>query len=152
VFRTNLSPPIYNVTFPKFDENDSLNQKNNNSTSSSSGYVSNLTNINSPPMLFSPVLSHHGLEQHLNPANVFPLLSPLSVILSHLLIVDSPCTNTKFEKLLLHFVYRSLTSSPSPSSPNSPTDSSMSSKEFAACYELSLHVFSSSSSHYYSLH
>jgi hypothetical protein len=132
-----------------------LNQKNNNSASGLSGYVSfnspfnSPSNINSPSMLFSSVFSHYGFEQHLDPATVFLPLSLLSSNLSHALIVDSPYTDTEFEKVLLHFAYGS--SSSSPLFPNISIDSPMSLEEFEDLLH-SLHVFFSSSSHYYSLH
>jgi hypothetical protein len=102
--------------FLKFDENDLLNWKNNNSTSDSSGYMSfnplfnfpsKLTSLNSSPMLFSSVFSQHKSEQHLNSAIVFSFLFLLSPNSTHLLIVDSLYTNSEFEKLLLYFAYRS---------------------------------------------
>jgi hypothetical protein len=144
------------VTFPEFDENDSPNQKNNNFVSGSSSYVSinslsNLTNINNPPTLFSPVLSHHGLEQHLYPANVFPPLLSLSSSLSNSPKVDSTYSDTDFKDLILHFTYGSHSPS-SPPSPNNITDSPTSQEEFKVFVELSLHVFSFFSSHYYSMH
>jgi hypothetical protein len=138
------SSPIYNVTFLEFDENDSLNQKNNNSVNSSS--------INSPSMLFSSVSSHYGLEQYLNPANVFSSLLSLSFSLFYSPIVDSTNNDTDFKKLILHFTYRSpFLSSPSFSFSKQHIDSSTSQEEFKVFLELSLHVFSSFSSHYYSL-
>jgi hypothetical protein len=148
-------PPIYRVTFPKFNKNDSSNQKNNNSTSSLSSYVlfnslfNSPLNINNLLMLFSSVFSYHRSEQHLYPANVFSLLSLLSSFFNSLK-VDSTSSNTDFENLILHFTYGFATSSSS--FPNTSTDSPTFSKEFAAFYELSLYVFSSSFSHYYSLH
>jgi hypothetical protein len=147
------------MMFSEFNENNSLNQKNNNSTSSSSGYISynflfnslsKLTNLNSSSMLFSSVFSHHRSKQHLDSAIVFSLLSPLSSSLSNFPKVDSIYTDTKFEKLLFHFVYRSFLESSS--FPNTSIDSSMILEEFVAFYELSFHVFSFLSSHYYSLH
>jgi hypothetical protein len=141
--------------FLEFDENDSLNWKNNNSASSLSGYVSfnslfnYPSNINSFPTLFSLVFLHYRFKQHLNSANVFPPLSLLSFNSSHAPIVDFPYTDTEFEELLLNFTYGA--SSSPPLTPNISTDSSIFSKEFAAFHELSLHVFSSLSSHYYFL-
>jgi hypothetical protein len=102
-------PLIYSVTFSEFNENNSLNQKNNYSMSSSSDYISfnslfnplvnspsKLTSLNSPLTLFSSVLSQHGSEQHLDSATVFSPLSSLSLDLSHSLKVDSPCTESEF--------------------------------------------------------
>jgi hypothetical protein len=149
--------------FSKFNENDSLNQKNNKSMSDLSGYVSvyflfnsslnfllNLTNLNSFSMLFSSIFSQYGFKQHLSPNHVFSPLFPLSFNLSHPPIVDSPCTDTEFEKLFFQLAYESPTSSPSSS--NTPIDSSTVLKEFAAFYELSFHVFSFFFLYYYSLH
>jgi hypothetical protein len=94
-----FSLSIYNVTFPEFDKNASPNQKNNNSASDSSDYVSN---INSLPTLFSLVFSLHRFKQHFNPKNVFSSLLSLSFNLSHSFTVDSlNSTDINFEKLLL---------------------------------------------------
>jgi hypothetical protein len=108
------------------------------------------SNLNSSLMLLFSVLLQNRSEQHLNPATVFSLLSLLSLNSTHLLKVDSSYTDSDFKKLLFHFAYGS--SSFSPFSPNNTTDSSTTSKEFTAFYQLSLHVFSSPFSHYYSLH
>jgi hypothetical protein len=150
-----LSPPLmYSVTFPEFRENNSLNQKNNYSTSGFMSFnsPSKLTSLNSSPTLFSSVFSHRESEQHLNSKNVFPPLSSLSPKLSHSPKVDSPYTNSKFENLLLHFTYRSSTSPPSSPSSNQTTNNSMTSKQFGVFHQLPVHVFSSSSFFYYSLH
>jgi hypothetical protein len=146
--------------FPEFDENNSLNWKNNYSVSGSSGYMSfnslvnflsKLTSLNSPLMLFSSVFSHHRSEQHLDSATVFSLLLLLSSDLSHSSKIDSLCTESEFEDFLFHFVYRS--SSFLFSFPNNTTSSSMASEEeFKAFYQLFLHVFSSPSSYFYALH
>jgi hypothetical protein len=144
------------MTFPEFDENNLPNQKNKNSASSLSGYVSfnslfnSLLNLNSSLTLFSSVFSQHGSEQYLDPITIFPPLLKLSFIVTHPLKVDFSYTDKDFEELLFYFVYRS--SSFPPSFPNITTDSSMTSKEFKAFYQLSFHVFSFLSSHYYSLY
>jgi hypothetical protein len=124
--------------------------------SGSSGYMSInslfnfpliLTNIKSPTMLFSSVFSSQESEQHLNPLNVFSFLPSLY---SHLPTVDSLTadSNRDFENLLFHFTY----GSSSPSFPsNNPTETTMSQEEFKTFAKLSLYVFSSFSSFYYSL-
>jgi hypothetical protein len=106
-------------------------------------------NINSLPMLFSSVFSHHKSEQHLNSDIVFSSLFFLSSKLSHSLIVDSPYTDTEFEELFLHFAYGS--NSSLPLSTNNSTDSPTFLEEFEAFVALSLHVFSSFSLYYYSM-
>jgi hypothetical protein len=147
---------MYSVTFPEFDENNSLKRKNNYSTSSYTSFnsldnfLSKLTSLNSLPMLFLSVLSQHESEQHLNSVIVFPSLFSLSPVLSHSLIVDSSCSESEFRDLFFHLVYGTFTSPPF--SPNKDTGSPMISKQFEAFYQLSVHVFSSSSSFYYSLH
>jgi hypothetical protein len=119
-----LSPPLmYSVTFSEFDENDSLNWKNNYSESgymlfnSLDNSLSKLTSLNNSSMLFYSVLSQHKSKQHLNSAIVLPFLSPLSLVLSHSLIVDSPYTESEFSDLFLHLTYRSSTLPPSTLSP-----------------------------------
>jgi hypothetical protein len=150
---------MYSVMFPEFNENDSPNQKNNYFVS---GYMSfnfpdnsssKPTSLNSLSMLSSSVLSPYKSEQHLDSTTVFPLLSSLSSVLSHPPKVDSSCTNSEFEKLLLHFAYRSsipLTSLLSFS--NNTTNSPTVSKQFKAFHQLSVHIFSSPFSFFYSLH
>jgi hypothetical protein len=136
---------IYNVTFSEFNENDLMNWKNNVLVNS---LFNSLSNINSFSMLFSSVFLHHRFKQHLDSVNVFSLFLFLSSNSSHIPIVDFPYTDTEFEKFLLNFTYR--TSSSSPSSLNISTNSSTFSKEFVVFHKLFLHVFSFSSSHYYS--
>jgi hypothetical protein len=150
---------MYSVMFPKFDENNSLNQKNNYSVSgymsfnSPDNSLSKLTSLNSLSMLFSSVLSLHESKQHLDSATVFLSLLFLSPVLSHLSKVDSSCTNSEFEELLLHFAYGSSTSPTfSPSFPNNITDSPTVSEQFEAFYQLPVYVFSFSSSFFYSLY
>jgi hypothetical protein len=133
-----ISPSlIYNVTFLEFNENNLPNQKNNNSVSGLSGYVSFnslfislliLTSLNNLSTLFFPVFSHHRFKQYLNSKHVFTFLSLLSSKLSYPLIVDSTCTDIEFEKLLLHLAYGSSTSSLSFS--NTLTDRPISQEEF----------------------
>jgi hypothetical protein len=162
-----FSPPLmYSVTFLEFDEKDSSNQKNNYSASSymsfnssfnsSNNFQSKLTSLNSSPTLFSPVLSQHKSKQHLNSAIVFPLLSSLSLVLAHLLTVDSFYTDTKFSDLFHHLAYGSSTFPPSTLSffsfPNKDTGSPITLQQFEAFHQLSVHVFSSPFSFYYSLH
>jgi hypothetical protein len=113
-------------------------------------FLSKLISLNNPSILFSSVFSYHGSEQHLDPAIVFSPLSLLSSNLFNSPKIDSTYTDTEFEKLLLHFTYES--SSESSFSPNTPTDSLTTLEEFTAFYQLSLHVFSSFFSYYYSLH
>jgi hypothetical protein len=153
-----LSPPLmYSVTFLEFEENNSLNWKNNYfasdymSFNSSDNSLSKLTSLNSLPMLFSSVLSHCESEQHLDSNTVFSSLPPLSPNLSYLFKVDSSYTNSEFEDFLLHFTYESFTSSFF-SPPNNTADSPMILEQFVAFYQLSIHVFSSLSFFYYSLH
>jgi hypothetical protein len=156
-----ISPlPNYTVTFSKFNEINSSNQNNNFSMSSWSSFTSNnflfnsplvLTEIKNIAMPFSPVFSATRFEQHLNPSNVFsPLFSfnsqPSSV---DFLIINS---DKKFENLLFHFAYRS-SFLPFPSNTTTTfTVISTSQKEFKEFARLFLHVFSSSSSFYYSIH
>jgi hypothetical protein len=109
----------------------------------------NLTSLNNSPTFISSVSLHHRFEQHLNSANIFSSLLLLSSSLSNFNTVDSTNSDTKFENLILHFMYRSNTSflipSSLPFSSNYITDSSMSQEEFEAFSKLSLHVFSFSS-------
>jgi hypothetical protein len=144
------------VTFLEFDEFELSNQKNNNSMSDLSDYVlfnslfNFSANLNSLSMLSSLVFLQQGSEQHLDSAIVFSSLFSLSSNLTHFLIVDSSCTDSDFEDLLLYLVYV-FSSFPSLSL-NNTTASSMALEEFTAFYQLSLHVFSSLFSHYYSLY
>jgi hypothetical protein len=114
---------------------------------------SNVTNLNSFITFFSSVYSHHESKQHSNSVNVFS--SPLSSNQSNSLTVDFNLSDTDFKDLILHFAYESNTfssiSSPPPS-PNQITDQSTSQEEFKVFSRLSLHVFSSFFSFYYSLH
>jgi hypothetical protein len=141
---------IYNVTFSKFNENDSSNQKNNNSPFNFP--FNSSPNINSLSTLFSSVSLHHRFEQHLNSAIVFSLFLSLSFSFAYLHTVNSTnSADLNFEKLFLYLAYRSFLNS-SPSSSNQHTDSLTSSQEeFQAFSELSLYVFFSFFSHYYSL-
>jgi hypothetical protein len=111
---------IYNVTFLKFEEKESMNWKNNYSTSDWSGYTSDNSPFNSPPVLtkikntampFSSVFLAQESKQHLDLSNVFFLLLSL---FTQPLTVDFPIDNSTdtFKNLLLHFVYDS-SSSPS---------------------------------------
>jgi hypothetical protein len=149
-------PPMYSVMFLEFNENDLPNWKNNysmSSMSSSDNSPSKLTSLNSLPTLFSSVLSPHEFKQHLDSVTVFSLLFSLSPVLSHLLKVDSSCTNSEFEKLLLHFVYGSSTFLTFlPFSPNNTTGSSTTLEQFKTFHQLPIHVFSSFFSFFYSLH
>jgi hypothetical protein len=111
------SPLAYNVTFSEFDEIDSLNHKNNYSTSSQSSYTSDnllfnlsfnslpvLTEIKNPLTPLFSVSSPQESEQHLYSLNVFPLLL---LFISQPLTVDSPTDSSidTFENLLFYFVY-----------------------------------------------
>jgi hypothetical protein len=97
---------MYSVMFSKFDENASLNQKNNYSISSymsfnsSDNSPSKLTSLNTLPTLFSSVLLQHKSKQHLNSVTVFPFLFLLSPVLSHSPTVDSSYTESDFKDLL----------------------------------------------------
>jgi hypothetical protein len=72
---------MYKVTFSEFDEIDSLNQKNNYSTSGSSSYMSKNSlfnslfnfpsDINKTTVVFSSVFLPQESEQHFNSSNVF---------------------------------------------------------------------------------
>jgi hypothetical protein len=131
-----ISPSlIYNMTFSKFNEFKSLNQKNNYSVSSSSDYLSFNSLFNFPleiktlPTFSSSVYSQHKSEQHLDLANVFSLLPFLSFSFNSL-IVDSTCLDSDLEDLILQLAYGSpLPSPPSLSSsfPNIQTNSHMAS-------------------------
>jgi hypothetical protein len=155
------SPPIYNVIFPKFNEFESSNQKNNYSVNGSSGYLlfkslfNSLVKIKTLSMFSSPVFSQHRSEQHLDPAKVFSSLFSLSSSLNFF-TGDSTYSDSDFEDLILHLVYKSSLLSSlsfSSSSSNIQSDSYMTSqKEFAVFHQLPLHVFSSSFSFYYTLH
>jgi hypothetical protein len=135
----------YKVIFPKFNEKDSLNQKNNYSANSSSGYVLNnslfnsLDKINSTTAVFSLVFLPQGSKQHLNSLNIFSLL-PLFHTQSP--IVDSPTTdhNRDFENLLFHFTYRS--PSPLPSFSIIPQQSPQSLKKSSRLLPNSLFMYS----------
>jgi hypothetical protein len=161
--RTELISPllIYNMTFSEFNEFESLNQKNNYSASSSSGYLSfkSLFNfsveIKTLLTFSSLVFSQHESEQYLDPAKVFSSLPPLSSSLNFF-TGDSTYSDSDFEDFILHLVYGSPPlSSPSSSSPSSNIQSdsrTVSQEEFTTFHQLPLHVFSSSSFFYYTLH
>jgi hypothetical protein len=100
---------IYNVTFSKFDEFESSNQKNNNFVS---GSFNSLTDIKNSSMFSSSVFLQYRSEQYLDSTIVFSLLSFLSFKLTHFSIVDSSCSYSDFEDLILYLVYRSSPSSP----------------------------------------
>jgi hypothetical protein len=148
------------MIFPEFNEKNLTNQKNNYSANSWSGYMSDnslfnslpvLTNIKSDVTPFSSVFLIQGFKQHLNPSNVFPLLPSF---ISQPSTVDSLTgdNNKDFDDLLLHFMYGSSFSFFSPSSSfNNHTAYTMFQEEFEAFSKLSLYIFSSPSSFYYSM-
>jgi hypothetical protein len=157
-----ISPPlIYNVTFFEFNEIDSLNQNNNCSASSWSGFMSNyslfnflsvLTKIKNATIPFSSVFLTQESDKHLNSLNVFSLFSFFN---SQNPTVDSSISNKDldFEELLFHFMYDS--SFPfsflNSSLINNSTETTNSQEEFKTFAKLSVHVFSSSFSFFYAL-
>jgi hypothetical protein len=138
------------MTFPKFNEIESSNQKNNCSTSGLSSYLlfnfpfNSPVNIKTLSTYSSLVFTQHGSKQHLDSENVFSLLSLLSSNLIHSLIVDSLYLDRDFENLILYLAYESPPSlpsfppsfSPSNNNADSPTASQ---EEFKAFHQLSLH-------------
>jgi hypothetical protein len=153
-----LPSPSSLLTINVFKKNNSVKWKNNCSTS---GFVSNnspnnyLTeSLNSVLIPFSSVFFKCESEQHLNSGNIFPpLFLLLSTTFSHLFKVDSsPCNKSNFENLLLNFVYGSSSSPPALSFSNNNTNNPTASEKFEVFHQLPVHVFSSLSFFYYSLH